>query len=569
MLPAFGAGSSSWSPRFNGDTPAGSIRWGLSYGSNTDPYIPHEQPADHRVGLRRTFWSWNQGDSMAKTATSDLAIGRLPWVSIKPPVQSGTLPDGRSCLAGMSWLDVAAGKHDAALDATLLKLKAVPGPVWFTVNHEPEGGNNKKDANGYIAYPTCDGRTDDDPSHGPGFVAMNRHVKERLIALGVKNVAFAPILMEWSFSNAATNNWTNWRTPDKWFGTMPNGTQIWDFFGIDAYADGAKAPHDAEGWQRMRPWAKAKGLDIGVAEFGIDTKGDWTEGARQTQRWYDALIASATDGKGARVLGAAAFDTTLNGGVPMQREQLDKFHVLMNDPRSILVNEAPSTTTTTIATTTTVATTTTKATTTTAAPTTTAPPSSTKPTVAFVVGNPASLGRGDSAVRDRLARTYTVTVVDDNSSTLLRTAQAASVAIVSNSADAATIVNSKLNTITKPVLTWEPWAYRAFGLISSDPVAVSYDGTIVRADGTPLPITSVNGTLYTGTIGGDVQNKGTVSNKPVLFGYASGKKLANGTVAPACRVAYATYQDLPASFTATGWDRFITTVERARTTCDL
>ena len=535
-LPSAGADTKGAAQSFPGDVPAGSVRWGLSYNANEEP-TSLENVAGRKFGGRRTFFQWNQRTTgMINTAKTDVGKGRLPWVSVKPP--EGGQND-------WNWKAMGDGAFDAQIDQMIDALHTVPGPVWLTVHHEPEGGGGTIKGVG------------DDADGSAQWVRMQQRVAARLKAKDPDNndnIAFAPVLMDYSFRSEFKGSF---RDPDKWF--APN---IWDFYGIDLYSD-LQAPQDNMGWPRARQWAQGKGLKIGIGELGIDPKQDWALGATHLQQWYDHVMASGTDGKGAQIIASAFFHTELNGGVPMQGAQLDKFYQLTRDKRSLLLTDQPPVTTTKPP-----VTTTKPPVTTTKPPVTTTKPAP-KPSVVFVVGNPASLAQGDKAVAQRLSLNYSVKIVDDAARNLVKDAQAAAITIVSSSADTRVVAASKLSTVSKPVLLWEPWLYNSFGLISGGPAGVGYNGTVVRADGTPLAITSGAGTLFTGQIGGAAETKATVNGKPVLFGYAAGSTLANGQLAPACRVAYATHQDLPASFTASGWERFDTTVERARTTCNL
>jgi hypothetical protein len=76
------------------------------------------------LGVHRTFWGSGSVSSAVKTATSDAAKHRVPWMSFTAPY---------------SWSDMAAGKGDAWAKSLATKMAAVKGPVWVAVAHEPEG----------------------------------------------------------------------------------------------------------------------------------------------------------------------------------------------------------------------------------------------------------------------------------------------------------------------------------------------------------------------------------------------------------------------------------------------
>lgn len=279
---------------FPGAPEAGTVLWGASVTGNTDPAVRHEQPAGVPVGVRRTFFQWRHRTSyMVDTAQHDLSVGRLPWVSIKPP----------------SWADMAAGQHDAEIDQMLQALDALDGPVWLTVHHEPEGGSGVN--------------SPDDPAGPAGHVAMNRRVRERMTALGVDNIALAPVLMSWTFDPGSGRN------PDEWW-----GPGIYDFFGVDHYRD-EEATLLTQRWNTVRTWAAARDVDVAVGEWGM--RGSDAAAGQRVRDWYTAATGSATDGNGARVIALSAFDSSLNsptGSWELTGDQLDTFHDLMQHPDS-------------------------------------------------------------------------------------------------------------------------------------------------------------------------------------------------------------------------------------------
>ncbi len=96
---------------------------GAAYGSNTDP-TSWENSMGKTLGVRRTYWGSSNVASAVNTAKADVAKNRLPWMSFKAPY---------------SWADMAAGKGDAWAKDLATRMKAVGGPVWVAVHHEPEG----------------------------------------------------------------------------------------------------------------------------------------------------------------------------------------------------------------------------------------------------------------------------------------------------------------------------------------------------------------------------------------------------------------------------------------------
>lgn len=279
---------------FPGRPADGSIYWGASVGGNSDPVARHEIPAGHPLTLRRTFYRWDQRTTkMISIANDDTSHGRLPWVSVKTP----------------SWAEMAAGTHDGAIDQMLNALDAVDGPVWLTIHHEPEGG-------GGVNGP-------DDPAGPAGHIAMNARVRERMTALGVDNIALAPILMSWTWNTASGRNPQEWWAPG-----------IYDFLGVDHYKEGTGSPIDAT-WNKVRLFAADKGVELAVGEWGLRGT-DAATGARM-QSFYDHAAGSHQDDSGARVVGLAYFDSGLNapdGSWELAGAQLTTFWALLNDPRT-------------------------------------------------------------------------------------------------------------------------------------------------------------------------------------------------------------------------------------------
>jgi hypothetical protein len=233
---------------------------------------------------------------MINVATDDVANHRLPWVSTKTP----------------SWAAMGQGLHDAEIDEMLEALDAVQGPVWLTIHHEPEGG-------GGVNSP-------DDPAGPAGHVAMNQRVRERMTALGVDNVALAPILMTYTWNPASG------RDPNEWW-----KAGIYDFLGVDHYRD-QEATLLTSTWADVRIWAQQKGVDIAVGEWGM--RGTDAAAGQRVHDWYNAAAGSNADGAGARVVGLSAFDSSENaptGSWELKDEQLIAFWDLLNDPRTATV----------------------------------------------------------------------------------------------------------------------------------------------------------------------------------------------------------------------------------------
>jgi hypothetical protein len=280
-----------WTPAFPGDVKPGTIRWGAAIGGNADPVARHEAIAGRSMGVRRTFWDMTKTASLVTTATADIAAGRVPWVSVK---------------LGTTWKNVAAGSIDGALDSLFKRLAALPGPVWFTAHHEPEN----------------------DPADGTAadWRAMQTRVRRVLDASGAKNVAFAPILMSWTFDTRSGRIPTDWWVDD-----------IWDFAGVDHYKDNFSTTPVAglAMWMNTEKFYSDRGVRIAVGEWA--DRGTDIAAADRMTAWRDHLISIGSPG-------CAYFDSGLNatnGSWELKGEPLIRFRNLMTNPTSVTLKETP------------------------------------------------------------------------------------------------------------------------------------------------------------------------------------------------------------------------------------
>jgi len=280
---------------YPGRPQADTLYWGSSIDRAGDPVPRHEIPSGHTLSIHRTFWQWSHRTSrLVAAAAGDHEHGRLPWVSIKTP----------------SWAAMAAGAHDAEIDAMLMALDALEGPVWLTVHHEPEGGGGSN--------------VPDDPAGPEGHLAMNRRVRARMTALGVDNVALVPILMSYTWRAESG------RDPDDWW-----APGVYDFLGVDHYRRNETTLLDAT-WYRIRAWAAARGVDVAVGEWGM--RGDDAAAGQRVRDWYDDAARSGRDQRGARVVGLSAFDS---GEWVLAGPQLTVFRQLLGDPRTAHIDDEP------------------------------------------------------------------------------------------------------------------------------------------------------------------------------------------------------------------------------------
>jgi hypothetical protein len=315
--------------RFPGDPNplvTGKSYWGSSLEGGKDPYERHEVPTGKPLPLRRTFFGWSaRTSSMVSGAKADLSKGRLPWVSIKPP----------------SWAEMASGKRDAEIDEMLIALDNIGGPdkpVWFTVHHEPEGGGGSINGG------------PDDTAGAAGWRGMQKRIRTRINALQAQgkpmdNIAFAPILMGYTF-DAGSN-----RNPEDWW---VDG--IWDFYGIDVYcyescSSRGRTLMTTPPLAASVKFVQSKKIPMGIGEWGeTNDAATWAQVMRQ---FWEYGFKNKID-----LVGYSAFDSGLNPpagttvDTTMPKEVLAVFHdILKNDARVQRIADLNKTSSTSVATT--------------------------------------------------------------------------------------------------------------------------------------------------------------------------------------------------------------------------
>jgi hypothetical protein len=219
---------------------------GAAYGSNTDP-ASWESSMGRTLGVHRTYWSSSQVAGAVKSATTDAAKHRIPWMSFKVPY---------------SWKDMAAGKGDAWAKDLATRMKSTGGPVWIAMVHEPEndGGDIQQ------------------------WKAMQAHLAP-IMRAAAPNLGYSIILMGYhefhgDAKYAMSAIWPN--------------TKI-DVAGFDIYETyGAKnsvwKAFDTNYYQPLQAWSKKTGVPWGLAETGFSDGA-----ARAKSTWmsttYNQMVA--------------------------------------------------------------------------------------------------------------------------------------------------------------------------------------------------------------------------------------------------------------------------------------
>lgn len=277
--------------RFPGD-PNPLVSGKAYFGTSGDYVANHEAAAGKSVGIYRKFNQWNTASSAVNTINSNFAANRLVWISFKTP----------------RWAEVANGNHDSVLDSMLRTIDATGHPVWVTFWHEPE--NDEGNANAGSAA---------------DYVNMQRHIRQRMNAVGTKNIAFAPVYQSSqivSMGSAEHNNWY--------------GSGIWDFIGFDIYQrNDTKSILDSK-WTTTINWVLSKGLPYAIGEWGVRS----TAPSSEITNFWNWAFDNKKD-----MVGMNYFDSDANsvGSWILTGANNTVFNnILKSDPRVMRVSELGS-----------------------------------------------------------------------------------------------------------------------------------------------------------------------------------------------------------------------------------
>jgi hypothetical protein len=255
---------SNGAPLSSRGVPSGGTLLGAAVGSNTNP-ATFEQAVGQRLGVRRTYWSPTQVSSAVTTAQSDLAAGRLPWMSFKLPY---------------SWAQMASGSGDAWAKDLATRLSKLNGPVWVAFHHEPEGEGNIQDW---------------------------KKMQERLgpiLRSNAPNAGFSVILTGWNqlygpSQYALDSMWPNTKVDVA-------GFDVYEFYGTTKDGVLRLTQTDMRGryFEPISKWAKAEGVAWGLAETGLSDRA-----AAEYPNWTADTYQDMVETGG---VAFAYFNTTLN-----------------------------------------------------------------------------------------------------------------------------------------------------------------------------------------------------------------------------------------------------------------
>lgn len=186
-------------------------------------------------GVRRKFYEWSDANAEETQIAGDHAARRLPWVSFKPPVTGGTVPQ--------RWDAITSGAYDADIRARARRYAARAAPVIVTFHHEPS--NDAADADGV--------------KWANAWIHIHDVMEDET---GLANTTFVPILGDWLFNPG------NAQDPEKWLTAGVIARQ--PFLGIDLYQNGKGDGFEVR-LERILAWLAAHGdpdAMVGLGECG-------------------------------------------------------------------------------------------------------------------------------------------------------------------------------------------------------------------------------------------------------------------------------------------------------------
>ncbi|MGK5685084.1 glycosyl hydrolase [Actinoplanes sp. URMC 104] len=230
--------------------PSCGVLWGAAAGGFTS--LPRD--VEHRnweklSGRTATiFHTYHKGDENFPTA-AEVAM-------VRDPAKPRVLLLNWRVEYGSTWANVAAGKHDARIDAFAARVRAtLPEKFFLVLNHEPEDDVRPAAGSGMTAK---------------DFAASYRHVVERLKARGLSNMVNVVAYM-------GNEKWM----AQSWWKDLYPGDDLVDWIGLDSYVSAEQSYYHsgvfadlldrrAKGGEGFYSWATTKhpSKPLMVAEWG-------------------------------------------------------------------------------------------------------------------------------------------------------------------------------------------------------------------------------------------------------------------------------------------------------------
>lgn len=175
-------------------------------------------------GVQRLFYQWGQDAKESADIEECHDAGRLPWVSFKPPEEG--------------WRGIVSGAYDQDIIARAQRYARLTLPAVVTFHHEPED--------------------EGDPALWASAFCYIGEIFRRYGALD--RVAYAPILMAWSWREESGRDVEAWLTP----GVVGYS----DLLGVDVYGGQKSTLHPSIVFGPVLDTAKELGLPVGIGESG-------------------------------------------------------------------------------------------------------------------------------------------------------------------------------------------------------------------------------------------------------------------------------------------------------------
>jgi hypothetical protein len=198
--------------------------------------------------------------------------------------------------------------------------------------------------------------------------------------------------------------------------------------------------------------------------------------------------------------------------------------------------------------------------------------------ILFVVGNPAALTAGDVAVRDQLlSKGHTVTLADDNAATV-GDATGKDLILISSSSSSG-VLKDNLAAANVTILVAKPWLMDDYGLTASHPtnygnrsgasLAITNPGHPTAAGLNGNVAFAIGSTNFTwGIAPASATVVATLGADASIYQIEAGDTLANGQVAPACRMTFPVFNDEPVAYNATAWNLFHASIDWGIANCE-
>lgn len=304
--------------RFPGDPNpkvTGKTWWGEAHGTNGS-VSSHETATGHVVPIRRRYWSSmadivRPNGSLFQAVREDHAAGRLPWVSFKT-----------------AWKQAADGGLDAEFDAVIAELESYAKPTWVIINHEPE--NDYEAVYGSTA--TSAEKAAWTAENAPHWRGQQARFRQRMNAYGalnggIRRIAFGGSLMYYTF------NPTSGRDPLDWY----PGAGVWDYHGNDHYTEVKQEIHRTNPWEYFVTFCEDRNLPFTLPEWGL--RGEDPNGPTKMQNFYNRMLDGTHDCVAFGYFDSSANSTGTGWTLTNENGLLNKYHSIMQDPRSITLAE--------------------------------------------------------------------------------------------------------------------------------------------------------------------------------------------------------------------------------------